>query len=275
MGDVADHRHAARAADVRGRARRTPSPGRVGRRCPCCGRRSVPARSTTCGPRSRCASGSGGPPGTCRRPATPGPRRAAQTWSRNEVGVLGLDVAGAVLEPEQVARGRLRARGGRRAAEAELRPADRDPPKPIRTRLRMACTATCGSFAHAWMQMSPPLRAGSRSSAGKRGRSISAGGRCSRGPNRSSNSEGPNPIVSVSARRGQVERLAGVFGRGVGDAADRAVRRASWPGRHPLRGERPLLEQVDAARRGWVFTSSATKCIWSCAGVVMPAWTGP
>ena len=49
-------------------------------------------------------------------------------------------------------------------------------PKPIRARLRIACTATCGSSAHACTHRSPPERAGSRSSPGKCGRSRSASG---------------------------------------------------------------------------------------------------
>ena len=64
-------------------------------------------------------------------------------------------------------------------------------PKPIRTRLRTACTATCGSSEQAWMTMSPPERAGSRSSPRKPGSSRSASGLRSARPNRSSNRVGP------------------------------------------------------------------------------------
>ena len=64
-------------------------------------------------------------------------------------------------------------------------------PKPIRTRLRTAWTATWGSSEQAWMTMSPPERDGSRSSPTKPGRSRSASGRRSARPNRSSNRVGP------------------------------------------------------------------------------------
>ena len=70
-------------------------------------------------------------------------------------------------------------------------------PVPSRARLRTACTATCGSLAHAWMAMSPPLRVGSRISPGKCCRSTSAAGFCAPSPNRS-NSVGPKPMVMVS-----------------------------------------------------------------------------
>lgn len=72
-------------------------------------------------------------------------------------------------------------------------------PMPILARLRMACTATCGSSAHAWTHRSPPLRDLSRLSPGNFGKSTSAAGRRPSRPKRSfANSEGPKPTVSVS-----------------------------------------------------------------------------
>jgi hypothetical protein len=67
----------------------------------------------------------------------------------------------------------------------------------------MAWTATCGSLAHAWMAMSPPLRSGSRSSPGKCGSGRNASGDCLASPKRSlpsgsRNRLGPNPMVTVS-----------------------------------------------------------------------------
>ena len=74
-------------------------------------------------------------------------------------------------------------------------------PKPIRARLRIACTATCGSWAQAWTHRSPLLRVGSRLSAGKCGSSRSKAGCRSSSPKRSlpsfSNRVGPNPKVRV------------------------------------------------------------------------------
>jgi hypothetical protein len=76
-------------------------------------------------------------------------------------------------------------------------------PKAVRARLRMAWTATCGSLAHAWMAMSPPLRSGSRSSPGKCGSGRNASGNCLASPKRSlpspsRNRLGPKPMVMVS-----------------------------------------------------------------------------
>ena len=78
---------------------------------------------------------------------------------------------------------------------------------PIRARLRIACTATCGSFAQAWTQMSPPEMAGSSVSPGKRGRSASAAGLRGGQPEpvlagASRNSVGPKPTVRVSPAGG-------------------------------------------------------------------------
>ena len=187
-----------------GRARRTPRPGRAARRRPCCGRRSAPARPATCGPRSRCASGSGGTPGRCRRAASPGRRRRHPHVVAQQVGVLGLDVAGAVLEPEQVARGRLRARRRRRAAEAELRPADRDPAE--------ADADQVADGVHGDLRV---VRAGLDADVAVAARRVQvvrretrqvdqrAPAAASASPNRSSNSDGPKPIVSVSADAGR------------------------------------------------------------------------
>ena len=75
-------------------------------------------------------------------------------------------------------------------------------PKPMRMRLRTACTATCGSFAQAWMQMSPPVRAGSSWSPAKGGSSARAAGRRSGMPSLSKNVL-PNPMVTVSDEGGR------------------------------------------------------------------------
>ena len=76
-------------------------------------------------------------------------------------------------------------------------------PIPIRIRLRTAWTATCGSFAQAWIAMSPPVRAGSRASPTKGGRSHEHRRAAARArPNRSSNRPGPYPMVTVSCDAG-------------------------------------------------------------------------
>ena len=70
-------------------------------------------------------------------------------------------------------------------------------PKPMRMRLRTAWTATCGSLAQAWIAMSPPHRAASRSSPMNAGRSSNPSGRRPASPKRPSKSEGPKPMVMV------------------------------------------------------------------------------
>ena len=136
-------------------------------------------RAATCGPTSRCACGSGARPGTCRRSSSRRRRRRRlhPHVLVERVGVLGLEVRGAVLEAEQVARGRLVGRRRRRPAEAELRPAQR-------RRCRSRCGPGCG-----WRARRPagrwrrPGRRGRRRERGRverrrrgsAGRSISAG----------------------------------------------------------------------------------------------------
>ena len=90
----------------------------------------------------------------------------------------------------------------RRAAEASWDQRTATMPKPIRARLRTACTATCGSSEQAWMTMSPPERAGSSSSPMKlrQLRQRRAAAAVSPGRTGSSNSDGAEADVSVSGR---------------------------------------------------------------------------
>ena len=74
-------------------------------------------------------------------------------------------------------------------------------PKPIRARLRMACTATCGSSAQAWTHRSPPESAGSIWSRWNVGSGASPAGRCAPRPSLSKK-PGPTPNVSVSEDAG-------------------------------------------------------------------------
>ena len=72
-------------------------------------------------------------------------------------------------------------------------------PRPMRARLRTAWKATCGSFAQAWTQRSPPERSASSASPGRSGSSLSFAGRYFARPKRSrlSNSDAPKPKVTV------------------------------------------------------------------------------
>ncbi len=165
------------------------------------------------------------------------------------VGVLGLEVGGAVLEAEQVAR--------RWPAAVEVEDVRPKPswaqrmatvPKPIRARLRIACTATCGSWAQAWTHRSPLLRAGSRLSAGKCGSSRSAVGLPVREP---------EAVLAVLLEQGRAEAEGQRQARrrsGRGPRRCRSAgRRTAWAAPSPTgapavisRGRgRPLLQQRD------------------------------
>ena len=116
-------------------------------------------------------------------------------------------------------------------------------PKPIRTRLRMACTATCGSLAHACTHRSPPDSAGSIWSSWNVGSGASPAGRCAPRPSLSKK-PGPDAERERERRRGQPQRLAGVRRRRVRVEVDRAARGGLGARRHAFGGPRPALQQV-------------------------------
>ena len=139
------------------------------------------------------------------------------------------------LKPNRLRGGGLRRARSTRSGRSRAATSGRSPrPKPIRARLRIACTATCGSLAQAWTQRSPPEIAGSRASpgnvrqVGQRGRARGRRGRTGparrRPEQRRAEAEGEG-----EPRRRQAERLAGVVRRRLGHAADRADR-ARRPG---------------------------------------------
>ena len=152
-------------------------------------------------------------------------------------------------------------------------------PKPIRARLRIACTATCGSSAQAWTQRSPSLRPGRgrrRGSAAAAAAPRAAGPRARSGPcrrrreQRRAEAEGQR-----QPGRRQPERLAGVARRGV-VGQRRAVARPAGPAVIAAAAAVQRSQQRRPARRGRsVVTSKAAKCSRSWAGVTMPAWCSP
>ena len=153
-------------------------------------------------PRTRSPSGSCGRPGTTRPPSTAGPaaRRRTQTCSSQRRGVVGVDVVGAVLEAHQVARRGLAGAGGRRPAEAELRPLQHGGPagRPdhvadgVEDDLRVVGAGLDAQVAVGDAPASAPRRRGWCRTA------VSAAGIRSARPNRSSNRLGPKPTVMVS-----------------------------------------------------------------------------
>ena len=144
-------------------------------------------------------------------------------------------------------------------------------PKPIRTRLRTACTATCGSSEQAWMHRSPPDTAGSIWSPVKRGSSASPGGRNAPMPSLS-NSAAPTPKVSVSDAAGRPSASPVSVGGASG------LRLTAPPGvvSAPATIRSAAAVHLRSRARTWagsfVVRSSATKCSRSWAGVMIPAW---
>ncbi len=118
-------------------------------------------------------------------------------------------------------------------------------PKPSRTRLRTAWTATCGSSAQAWRQRSPPLRAGSSRSPVKAGRSSSAC-RATVGEAEAVVEErGPEADRHGQPRRWQAVGLPRVLGHPARATTDEPAGSGLSAERHPLGGAGPRLEQRD------------------------------
>ena len=153
-------------------------------------------------------------------------------------------------------------------------------PKPMRTRLRMACTATCGSFAHAWTQMSPYERFGSRLSAGKCGSVRSAAGCRSARPNRSlpsasRNRLGPKPKVIVSPLAGRPIASPVSSGGRLLAPSTGPISPALSPFVIRSAASVHACSSAISSSRSLVRTSKVAKCSRSWAGVTMPAWCSP
>ncbi len=146
-------------------------------------------------------------------------------------------------------------------------------PKPIRARLRTACTATCGSSEHACTHTSPPLRFLSRLSPGNCGRSTSASGRRSASPS-FSNRPGPNPIVSVS-RDGFSPSASPVSSGGASARPPYAPSPTACPAVIRRAAAVQSLSICTNSARSSVSRSNAAKCSLSCTGVAIPAWCPP
>ncbi len=147
-------------------------------------------------------------------------------------------------------------------------------PNPIRARLRIACTATCGSWAQAWTHRSPLLRSGSRLSAGKWGSSRSAAGWRSARPKRSlpsfSKRVGPNPKVRVRPAA-LSPRASPVSAGGASYGATTALP-TGLPAVISRAASVQLFSIATSCSRESVVTSNEAKCSRSWAGVVIPAW---
>ena len=194
------------------------------------------------------------------------------------LGVVGEDVRRAVLEAEEVPRGRLRGGRARRAAEAELRPAQPRAPE--------------GDAAEVADRVDGDLRVvGARLDAQVAARGIRGRGRRRRRPAAARAPRDAAPRCRSGRRRPprrasdrtRSDRQAGSRGA----RAPRPCRRAAPRGNPPTApvaltsrpcvmrdgGVRPVLQQRDevVADRSRAIMSNDAKCRWSCTGVVMPA----
>ena len=229
-----------------------------------------PARRAWSGPTSRSASGCGGRRGRSRRPSSrarrrPAPRRAGRAAS----GSSALRLFVPSLKPNRL-------RGVACSVDVDdVRPKPscdqrtRRRPKPMRTRLRTACTATCGSFAQAWMQRSPPRAGRVELVAGeaRAGRPARPGGgpkRCRASSKNSARAEADGQRSAATAaarapRRCRPGGASGLRGRAPFSAGSRPrVRRSARRGplaQHPLDRRLAGGGQVE---RGEVAARSAT-----------------
>ena len=228
---------------------------------------------------SMCHPDPAGRRGRSRRPSTrTRRRRAPRAGRRSAVSLLPSMLRVPSLKPMQVARRSAPVLVHDVFAEPELRPAHRvTTPTPIRASWRIACTATCGSLAQAWTHRSPSLRAGSRSSPGKCGRSARAAGRVRRRTVRAVRSEQrrAEPDRQGEPRRRQVQRLAGVVRRRLGASADRTGGTDRETGRHPPRGLGPQPHQRDQLGRVGGHDVERREVHAVLRRVAMPAWCGP
>ncbi len=120
----------------------------------------------------------------------------------------------------------------------------------MRTRLRTAWTATCGSLAQAWIARSPSLIAGSSWSPENAGSSLSLSGSLPSRPNRALPLASTNRLATEAHRDGeprrrQAQRLAGVLRRRERRAGHRAELADVVALRHLPRRFGPVLEQRD------------------------------
>ncbi len=218
--------------------------------------------------------GAVGEPGGRRRRRRDAPRRTCRRSVRSST----LRLAVPSLKPSRL-RGGLLLRGGRGgAAEAELGPAHRHGAEPDPgevadgvhrdlgvVRRTPGCTGRrrCGSGrgcrpGSAAARAAPPA-------CGRRGRT----GPC----RRCSNSDGPNPNVSVSPEAGSPWASpvsVGGASYGVGVLPPTMAPAVIWRA-----AAVHSFSSATRASREVVVTSKDAKCSRSCAGVVMPAWCSP
>src|SRR6185437_4829130 len=145
-------------------------------------------------------------------------------------------------------------------------------PRPSRARLRTAWNATWGSLAQAWMPMSPPERAGSSISPGSAGRSAKAAGRRAASPKRPSNSDGPNPTVTVKCP-GSSPTASPVSAGGISSACESPGTIA--PTVIAAAAAVHVFSMSTRPSRRSVVTSNAAKASRSWMSVVIPAWWAP
>ena len=235
-----------------------------------------PGRPAGRGPSPRCASGSAGPPGSCRRASRPGRSRAGtQTCSRIRAVSSPRTLRVPSLKP-------IRLRG----VDWVLVVAEVRPKPSCDQRITHGAAADAGQVADG---VEGDLRvvgagldaevaagaAGVEAVAGQGGRSAAAApGRRAARPNRSSNSDGPKPTVI-----GQVAPAPARPPRRCRPAAPRAGSvaraRAGRGSSRPRRRSTPAAASAQLAPRSVVTTSKRRTPAGPAPAVAMPAWCSP
>ncbi|CAB4914100.1 unannotated protein [freshwater metagenome] len=164
--------------------------------------------------------------------------------------LLGLEVVGAVLEAEQVARGHLVRGRRRRPAEPQLRPADADQADPdpgqvadgVHGHLRVVGAGLDAQVPAADRRVDQV--AGEAGQLDQR-RGLPVGDAEPVRPVGGAEQGGPEPDGQRQPGRRQTQRLAGVVRRRVLVAPHRTDRAGVLPPGHPPGGRRPVLQQAD------------------------------
>ena len=192
-----------------------------------------------------------------------------------QVGVLGLDVAGAVLEAEQVARRGLARRRRRRAAEPELRPPHGRGAEPHPDQV---ADGVHGDLRVVGARLDAQVAAGQRRVdlvELERRQRREPGGPLRAEARACRRSQGPTPNVSVSDDAGSPSASPVSVGGASGLRLTAPPGVASAPAvmRSAARVQR--CSRSLTAARSVVVRSIAAKCSRSWAGVTIPAWYCP
>jgi len=182
-------------------------------------------------------------PPSCHAGPSPG---WTHSWSQR-VRVLGLEVVGAVLETEQVARRRLRRGRRRRAPEPQLRPPHCRGAEPHPDEVADRVDRHLGVVG-ARLDAQVPTGEGGVDLVAGEPRQVGQRGRLLCGQAQLVEEARPHPERQRQVGRGKPQCLTGVGGRGLRVAVDGATGRGLGARCHALGRGCPALQQVDGLR---------------------------